>query len=101
MYKKYATVLLLGNLIVLAALVCVRGIQVNRILASQAYGLDAWEALGEYDSKAHSFVGQVVSSGQRIVDFDILEPKWMYQISKEDYEVLLRIVEAILETAAK
>lgn len=94
MYKKYATVLLLGNLIVLAALVCVRGIQVNRILASQAYGLDAWEALGEYDSKAHSFVGQVVSSGQRIVDFDILEPKWMYQISKEDYEVLLRIVEA-------
>lgn len=94
MYKKYIAALLLGNFIALAALFCVRGIQLNRLLATRAFHIDAQEALSEYDTREHNFVGQVVASGQRIVDFKVLESKWIYQLSEEDYEILLRIVEA-------
>ena len=34
------------------------------------------------------------SSGQRVVDYNVLERKAKYSISQEDYEVLLCIVEA-------
>ncbi len=94
MYKKYTTVLLLGNFIVLAALFCVRELQLNRILAEEAFQLDAQDALSEYDATKYNYNGQVVASGQRIVEVELLENKWTYQISEEDYEVLLRIVEA-------
>jgi spore germination cell wall hydrolase CwlJ-like protein len=35
-----------------------------------------------------------VSSGQRIVDYEVLEQTMKYQLSDKDYEALLRIVEA-------
>lgn len=34
------------------------------------------------------------SSGQRVVDYNVIEKKAKYTLAKEDYEVLLRIVEA-------
>lgn len=94
MYKKYMTILLMGNLIVLAALCCIRGIELNRVLATQAFQLDVEETISEYDTREHHFVGQVVASGQRIVDYEVLEQRWVYPLSKEEYEALLRIVEA-------
>jgi spore germination cell wall hydrolase CwlJ-like protein len=44
----------------------------------------------------HSFIEMVtsVSSGQRVVDYEVLEKTMQYQLSDKDYEALLRIVEA-------
>ncbi len=45
---------------------------------------------------ASSFMGMVAeaSSGQRVVDYSVLERKAKYTLSQEDYDVLLKIVEA-------
>lgn len=41
-----------------------------------------------------SMVQNEVSSGQRIVDYTVLEQERRYELAKEDYECLLRIVQA-------
>lgn len=74
MYKKYAALLGVGNLILLA--VC----------------FFAGELRAE--EKRYEKAAQFVSSGQRIVSYEVLEQEYTYPISQEDYEVLLRIVEA-------
>ncbi len=94
MYKKYITVLLLGNFIVLAALFCLRGIEFSRAVAQPAYFAKEQDAEERYAVTEHHFAGQAVASGQRIVGYELLENEWVYQLSQEDYEVLLRIVEA-------
>lgn len=35
-----------------------------------------------------------VASGQRVISYEVTEKEFCYDISEEDYEVLLRIVEA-------
>ena len=35
-----------------------------------------------------------VASGQRVISYEVIEKEFCYDISEEDYEVLLRIVEA-------
>ena len=44
----------------------------------------------------HSYVETIasVSSGQRVVDYEVLEQTMQYQLSDKDYDALLRIVEA-------
>lgn len=41
-----------------------------------------------------SIIQREVSSGQRIVDYSVLEQERGYELNKEDYECLLRIVQA-------
>ncbi|MBQ7955366.1 MAG: cell wall hydrolase [Lachnospiraceae bacterium] len=94
MYKKYMTLLLLGNFIILGALFCVRGLEVNRLLATEAFRLNLEEATSTYDMTRQQNMGQVAASGQRVVSYDLLEQERLYQLCEEDYNVLLRIVEA-------
>lgn len=94
MYKKFVSLLLLGNLIVLGALVCLRGIEVNRLLSTEAFRLNLEDALSVHKIMLSGNSGPVVVSGQRVVQYDVLIRQRQYQLSKEDYEVLLRIVEA-------
>ncbi len=94
MYKKYTIALSLGSFVVFSALFCVRGIQLNKALAEQILVPVTNSEVNEYSIKEHNYIGQAVASGQRIVDYEIIENKWIYPLSEEDYEVLLRIVEA-------
>lgn len=88
------TLLLLGNFIILGALFCVRGLEVNRLLATEAFRLNLEEATSTYDMTRQQNMGQVAASGQRVVSYDLLEQERLYQLCEEDYNVLLRIVEA-------
>ena len=94
MYKKYILALLLVNMIALAAVFNITGLKVNRILATPAFKLNLQEALAPQEQESHDGFVPAVSSGQLVIFYEVLEKEWKYEISDEDYEVLLRIVEA-------
>lgn len=93
-YKKSITILLLCNVILTVCWFNVKELQINRIASTPAFQLRFLEECASLD--AVSFMGMVkeASSGQRVVDYNVIERKAKYSLSKEDYEVLLRIVEA-------
>lgn len=94
MYKKFVTWLFLCNMLFLTGWFCVTGIRVNKIASSQAFKLSLSESCEE--QKADRFIGWLkkVSSGQRVVDYEVLEKKDIYDLSDRDYEILLKIVQA-------
>lgn len=94
MYKKYIAALLLINLIALVAAFNITGLKVNHIMATPAFKLELEDAL--MPESRTSRYGEVdeVASGQRVINYEVVEKQWAYELSDEDYEVLLRIVEA-------
>lgn len=95
MYKKYMAALLLLNLLAVAALFNITGIRVNRIMATPAFKLELKEALmPEKQTGCFEKEAATVASGQRVLPVEVIEKGWVYELSEEDYEVLLRIVEA-------
>ena len=91
MYKRYG-VGLLAMQVVLAVFFCVKGIEVNRIAATPAFQLRFAEDFGLVEKTSLAGVLIRSASGQRIVDYQVMEQE--RYVSQEDYEVLLRIVEA-------
>lgn len=94
LYKKYMLGLLLLMLIAGAGLFDITGAQVNRILSTPAFMLEWGTVSGMEEQTSHGSIVEAVASGQRVINFEILHKKWVYDLSKEDYEVLVRIVEA-------
>lgn len=94
MYKKYLLGLFLLILIAGVGMFDITGVQVNRILSMPAFSLE-WTSISEPEEQtSHGSFVEAVASGQRIITFTVLEKKWVYDLSEEDYKVLLRIVEA-------
>lgn len=93
MYRKYMAILVFINLIALFAVLSVAGIDVNRILADPAF-------LTKVDEESVIMVQEEnysisrTASGKRIVSYNVSEREDRIILSDEDYEVLLRIVEA-------
>ncbi len=114
MYKKAIGLLMLGNLIFLAGVLCVRGMEAIQAVAAVPaeelrIGLEELEARAEQREERDDFaasldslstghgvgIARVAVSGQRVVGYDLLEqPEPVYDLSDEDLEALLRIVEA-------
>ncbi len=94
MYAKYITGFLLAGMTVLSSCVCVRELKINRIAAKPAFQMEYLDESMTEDK--HSFIEMIssVSSGQRVVDYEVLEQTLKYQLSDKDHEALLRIVEA-------
>lgn len=92
MYKKYMTMLLLCNAVILVTFFNVKGIELNRVMASPAFQL----SIDELEEESINYTGSLATaaSGQRVVDFGLLEREFIYEVSADDYEALLRIVEA-------
>ena len=86
-------ILVFINLIALFAVLSVAGIDVNRILADPAF-------LTKVDEESVIMVQEEnysisrTASGKRIVAYNVSEREDRIILSDEDYEVLLRIVEA-------
>ncbi len=93
MYKKYMAILLLCNAVILVTFFNVKGVELNRVMASPAFQLSIDELKEE---ESINYTGRVAkaASGQRVVDFGLLEREFVYEVSADDYEALLRIVEA-------
>jgi N-acetylmuramoyl-L-alanine amidase len=94
MYKKCIASFFLAGMMFISACLCARELKINRIAAKPAFQMEYLNESMEEDR--HSFIEMVgsVSSGQRIVDYEVLEQTMQYQLSDKDYEALLRIVEA-------
>lgn len=94
MYKKCMMVLLLLNMIALVAAFNITGISVNRIMSTPAFQLNLREALNPPEETSYKGFLRGLSSGQRVISYSIVEKEEGYALTQEDYEVLLRIVEA-------
>lgn len=94
MYKKYVMGFTLASMTIMASWVCARELKINRTAANPAFRIEYTNASMIEDK--HSFIEMIsgVSSGQRVVDYEILEHTMKYQLSDKDYEALVRIVEA-------
>ena len=98
MYKKFIIQLFLCNLLLATSWFCVKGTQITRIASTPAFKLsiakESESSAGE--ARADRFFGMLkkAASGQRIVDYTVLEKDYRYELSKEDYEALLKIVQA-------
>lgn len=94
MYRKYITGFLLTGMTLLSSWVCVRELKIDRISAKPAFRMEYLDTTMEEDKKSFVEMLESVSSGQRVVEYEILEKTKKYQLSDKDYDALLRIVEA-------
>lgn len=115
MYKKFVIHLFLLNMLVLTSWLCVREAQLSVIAATPAFqrmlvseekeDMQSAEEDGEIQMVSRStdvqpdikyYAGELqrAASGQRVVDYSVLEKKRAYNLSREDYEALLKIVQA-------
>lgn len=106
MYKKAVSLLALGSFVILAAFMCVKGANAAWVSAKPVCQLKLelarLEEKAEEREKQEALwlegggigIADMAVSGQRIVDYAVLEQQLLYKLSDEELEVLLRIVEA-------
>ncbi|MCI9202358.1 MAG: cell wall hydrolase [Lachnospiraceae bacterium] len=94
MYKKFIMQMFLCNMIFLSGWFCVKEVQINRVSAAPAFKTTLEES--SLFPKVDRFFGlpKRAASGQRIVDYSVMEKEYKYDLSVEDYEALLKIVQA-------
>ena len=87
MYKKAISGLVIIYLTILFGFLCIVGVEKNRtvITPGKLIATDKSSTMGIVD---------IAASGQRVVDCDILEKQLAYDLTDEELEILLRIVEA-------
>lgn len=94
MYKRNILSFLLVGMILLTAGICARELKINRIASEPAFQMEYLDESMTEDKQSFIEMATCVSSGQRVVDYEVLEQTKKYQLSEQDYEALLRIVEA-------
>lgn len=94
MYRKYITGFFLAGMTILSSWVCVRELKIDRISVKPAFRMEYLDTSMEEDKQSFVEMLESVSSGQRVVDYEVLELTKKYHLSDKDYDALLRIVEA-------
>lgn len=94
MYKKAMSGMMLVNLLLLFSFLCIKGIEENRDLSIPAYETKLDEAYTADTEKNAMGIASVAASGQRIVDYQVLDKELKYNLNEQDMEALLRIVES-------
>lgn len=92
MYRKCLTILLMMNMTFLLTWFCVKEAEINRTAARQAIRME-FKSIEE-EKQSFEEVADSASSEQRVLDYEILEQEKKYYLSEQDYDTLLRIVEA-------
>lgn len=95
MYRKFAFRLFLCNLLLGMVWFCVKGIEINTMASTPAFQMRLTQTAGNQPEviRFWGFLRQA-ASGQRVVDYEILKKESKYELSKQDYNALLRIVQA-------
>lgn len=94
MYRKFVMELFLWHMVLAASWICIMGIQTNRLASTPAFRVNAEKEAQELKKDRVFGRAKNVTSGQRVVDYAVMEKKYKYQLSETDYEVLLKIVQA-------
>ncbi len=94
MYKKYIWIFLLASMTIFSTGICAREIRINKIVSKAAFQIEFLDESMQEEKKSFFEMVTSVSSGQRVVDYEVLEQTAKYQLAARDEEALLRIVEA-------
>ena len=94
MYKKALGIIVLLHMLFLSGYVCIAAIGDSRQFGEPMMETALDRALVADQRSSALGVADAAASGQRIVDCDVLERPPAYELCDEDYEILLRIVEA-------
>lgn len=117
MYRRAVGLLVLGSVVFMACFICVKGVDMTRLNSEPASELkleqveaqDAGRRGALQETAVQEMVevvwapmvgrkemglADVMVSGQRIVDYSLIDPKYVYHLTEDELEVLLRIVEA-------
>lgn len=94
MYKKFIMQLFLCNFMVLAGCFCIKSLKLNQAFFTTAFKVSVEE--DDPKPEVDRFFGrpQRAASGQRVVDYVVMEKAYKYHLSEADYEALLKIVQA-------
>lgn len=93
-YRKYALWLLLVSSVAASAWGCVSGSAFNRAAARAAVRASQMrEITSVQETSLRKKLDRIVSE-ERVVEYEVLERRPVYELSDEDYDTLLRIVEA-------
>lgn len=94
MYKRAMSCLLIINLLFLFSFLCIKGVGVTKKAAVPAFEMKLDETVLANQESSTLGIASVAASGQRIVDWNVLEKEWKYNLAPAELEVLCRIVEA-------
>lgn len=106
MYKKAAGLLALSSAVFLVCFLCVRQLDIGAVCSGPAREIRLELAQVEEKDLARKAaappargekelgIADTAVSGQRVVDFSLVERKYVYDLSEEEVEVLQQIVEA-------
>lgn len=94
MYKKALGIIVLVHMLFLAGYVCIVAIGDSRQFGEPVMETTLDRALVADQQSSAMGVVDIAASGQRVVDYNTLEKPPAYELGEEDYEILLRIVEA-------
>lgn len=92
MYKRYVLYFCIFQCMLITAIASVIGIKTTRFAATPAFQIQLLREKEERTSQ-YSFLPNA-SSGQRVVSYQVLEKDTIIELKNEDYENLLKIVEA-------
>ncbi len=94
MYAECSKGFVLAGVRLSSACVCARELKINRVAAEPAFRMEYLDESMMEDKQSFIEMISSVSSGQRVVDYEVLEQTMRYQLSDKDQEALMRIVEA-------
>lgn len=94
MYKKALGVIALLHMLFLAGYICIAAIGDNRQMGKPMTEAVLDQALVADQQCSALGLADMAASGQRVVDYGTLERPMAYELCEEDYDILLRIVEA-------
>ena len=94
MYKKFVTQLFLCNILLVTGWFCIKGTELTTIAAREAFTMNFSVNHGIPRADRFSGTSKKAASGQRVVDYSVLEKACAYTLSEADYDALLKIVQA-------
>ena len=93
-YEKYGLLLLLSSLVAAAAWVCVGGSAFNQAAARVAVRAARMQEITAIQETSLQKTMEEIVSEERVVEYEVLQKRPVYELSEADYDTLLRIVEA-------
>ncbi len=94
MYKKFVIQLFLCNMVFITGWFCVSEVQANVLASTPAFQIVSAEEESAPEADRFFGIPQRAASGQRVVDYSVMEKEYKYDLSQADYEALLKIVQA-------
>ena len=94
MYKKAIGGLMMMNLLFLFSFLCIKGVEGNKAASRPVCETQVDEVYTADEEKNAMGIAAIAASGQRIVDYQVLDREIKITLEEQDMEALLRIVEA-------